>query len=409
MPETLPRLRGALDILPSADANRPGFVLRDPLRYTDTILFLPILGVVLGCLDGAHTDLDAQELLTRLLGQLVLSADIRKLVGTLREQGFLETEEFAQLRDRKQAEFRAAERREAVHAGFGYPAAADDVRPFLERLLAETPVTAGPDSRAFGIAAPHVSIEGGASCYAAAYALLARRPELAGRTFVILGTSHYGLPDAFGLTRKPFATPLGVTPVDTRLVDWLGHHGGEAVQGEDYCHAVEHSVEFQCLFLQQVLGPDIRILPILCGPFGESLMTERPPESNARLACFFHALGEMAALEAGRLFWVLGIDLAHVGRRYGDPFDAVAGRGRMADLAEEDRRRIDLVCAGDASGFFEQLAADHDGLNWCGFSALYTFLKAVPHARGRLLRYDQWNIDPQSVVSFAGLEFFAAD
>jgi hypothetical protein len=25
--------------------------------------------------------------------------------------------------------------------------------------------------------------------------------------------------------------------------------------------------------------------------------------------------------------------------------------------------------------------------------------------RGRLLRYEQWNIDPQSVVSFASLEF----
>jgi hypothetical protein len=36
---------------------------------------------------------------------------------------------------------------------------------------------------------------------------------------------------------------------------------------------------------------------------------------------------------------------------------------------------------------------------------LYTFLKAVPEARGSLLHYEQWNINPESVVSFAALEF----
>jgi hypothetical protein len=32
-------------------------------------------------------------------------------------------------------------------------------------------------------------------------------------------------------------------------------------------------------------------------------------------------------------------------------------------------------------------------------------LKALPHVRGSLLRYQQWNIDEQSVVSFAGMRF----
>ena len=33
------------------------------------------------------------------------------------------------------------------------------------------------------------------------------------------------------------------------------------------------------------------------------------------------------------------------------------------------------------------------------------FLKAVPNARGAVERYEQWNIDAQSVVSFAGMSF----
>jgi MEMO1 family protein len=45
----------------------------------------------------------------------------------------------------------------------------------------------------------------------------------------------------------------------------------------------------------------------------------------------------------------------------------------------------------------------------CGSAPLYTFLKAVPGARGKLLRYEQWNIDEQSVVSFAGMSFSRAE
>jgi hypothetical protein len=42
---------------------------------------------------------------------------------------------------------------------------------------------------------------------------------------------------------------------------------------------------------------------------------------------------------------------------------------------------------------------------WCGSSPLYTFLKVRPGARGSVERYEQWNIDAESVVSFAGMSF----
>jgi hypothetical protein len=48
---------------------------------------------------------------------------------------------------------------------------------------------------------------------------------------------------------------------------------------------------------------------------------------------------------------------------------------------------------------------NHDDLKWCGSSPFYTFLKTAPDARGELLRYEQWNIDERSVVSFAGMAF----
>ena len=259
-----------------------------------------------------------------------------------------------------------------------------------------------------GIAAPHVSPEGGSASYAAAYRAL---PKLSNggddRIFVVLGTSHYGEPDRFGLTRKPFATPFGVAPTETALVDELCAAAGAAVALEDYCHAVEHSIEFQVVFLQHLFGPHIRILPVLCGAFAAGPESGKLPESSDQVARFLGALGEMAARPGRKLCFVLGVDFAHVGRRYGDRHAAKAYEGPLAEVAERDDARVERIAAGDAEGFWNLVVErGDDDLKWCGSSPLYTFLRAVPQARGRRLGYEQWNIDDASVVSFGALAFF---
>ena len=408
MSRLLPVLRCGLDVIPSPETHRPGLLLRDPLRYTDRVLFIPPPWTVgLRCLDGEHTELDIQEALTRATGTLIFSDAVREFVGVLQEQGFLETEEFYRLREQKHTEFQEGSERLPVHAGQAYPAGALEVRSTFEGYFDAATGSDGFSSSVLGVAAPHVSPEGGRNCYAATYRRLAGSPALAERTFVVLGTSHFGAAEKFGLTRKPFVTPLGTLQVDIDLVDWLERHGGEAISREDYCHAIEHSIEFQCVFLRYALGSDLKIVPILCGPFAESLQTGRPPETNAAVARFFDALEELAQAQGDRLFWVLGIDLAHVGRRYGDAFTAIADRGTMATVAEQDRQRLESLCDGHVGKFFELVKLNEDELKWCGYSPLYNFTQAVPRARGRVLRYEQWNIDPQSVVSFASVEFFA--
>jgi len=406
MPSNIPALRRGLDVFPSSDPRQPGLILRDPLHYTDAVLLVPPpLAQALGYFDGEHTDLDVQDHLTRATGRLVFSDDVKRFVGTLEKQGFLETVEFERLKAEKHQAFREAHERPPAHAGTAYPADAEGVHSTFEEYFQAIGAPDGAPAGIFGVAAPHVSPEGGRNCYAVTYRRLASCPELADRTIVVLGTSHYGDPDKFGLTRKPFVTPLGTLRVDTDLVGWLEQHGGEAVSSEDYCHAVEHSIEFQCVFLQHALRPELTILPILCGPFVESLHMGRPPESYEPLRRFFEALGELAESHADKLFWVLGIDLAHVGRRYGDGFTGLANLGPMAEVAEQDRRRLEAVCAGDRLEFFDLVKEKGDELKWCGYPPLYTFAAAVPRARGRLLHYEQWNIDPHSVVSFASLEF----
>lgn len=77
----------------------------------------------------------------------------------------------------------------------------------------------------------------------------------------------------------------------------------------------------------------------------------------------------------------------------------------MAAVAARDQNRINSVTQADADAFWNQVQENQDDLKWCGSSPIYTFLKVVPGARGTLRRYQQWNIDEQSVVSFAALTF----
>lgn len=479
MSEPLPRLRATLEMFPSPDPEHPGLVIRDPFQYSEAVVIVPpIVAHCLPYFDGEHTLRELQNDLTQATGEIFPPEVIEELIRGLNAQSFLETPEFEAIRDEHHRAFAEAPERLAAHAGGAYPeereklaahldtfrtapVEATPARPRLKlvnafgeelpssgvpltvrdprdtiSIIGESrapeptlPATTGGTLRA--IAAPHVSPDGGVAAYSAAYAPLDR--SFADKVFVILGTSHYGAPERFGLTRKPFVTPFGRLEVETSWVDELVREGGPSVALEDYCHATEHSIEFQCVFLQHALGrtgvsrvapldkplgelldkpsdkpsdePPLRILPVLCGPLFESLTSGRPPEENESVARFYDALRAIAEREGDRLVFVLGIDLAHIGTRYGDEEPVTAHTDLMETIAFRDRERLDRACAGDARGFFELVAPGQDELRWCGYSPLYTYLRAQPRARGTLRHYDQWNIDEESVVSFAALEF----
>jgi AmmeMemoRadiSam system protein B len=390
--------------MPSPVEDRPGLFIRDPYHYSDAMVIIP--PALVRCLqffDGRQSELDLRAELVRLTGRLDVSELEDQLIGTLSKSGFLEDEVYAGMRAGREREFVESPVRAPAHAGAAYPAEAEELRRTLARYLdGACPPPAAADCLV-GIAAPHVSLEGGWEAYRAAYGLLG--PQYRDRTFVILATSHYGEPQRFGLTRKPFITPLGESPTDVALAEGLASAAGEAAVMEDFCHSFEHTVELQVIFLQQVYGPEVRILPVLCGPFARSLHDGGLPEEDGSVRRFLDALGEMAAREGDRLLWVLGIDLAHMGMRYGDDFHAVASSGIMTEVEQRDRARLERAAAGDAEGLWALVRENHDDLKWCGSSPLYTFLRALPGLRGTVARYQQWNIDPASVVTFAGMAF----
>jgi AmmeMemoRadiSam system protein B len=403
--DPLPRLRMNLDFMPSPSPEHPGLFIRDPYKFSDAMLIIPpALVECLQCFDGQATDLDLRQALVRLTNDLQVGEIERHLVQTLSSAGFLEDEAFDRMRAERKRQFAEQTVREPAHAGAAYPGEPAELRQTLAGYMSSG--TANANGNLFAIAAPHVSPEGGWHSYGAAYGLLESAHR--DRTFVILATSHFGEPEKFGLTRKNFRTPLGEAVTDQALVDWLAARGGKAIEMEDYCHSFEHTVELQVIFLQHVLGPGVRILPILVGQFARSLYQGGDPEDDDQVKAFHQALGELRELHGDRLFWILGVDMAHMGVRYHDPFEAFAGQGAMSEVASRDEARIARINAADAAGFWDLVRPHHDDLKWCGAAPFYTFLKTAPKMRGELLKYEQWNIDDRSVVSFAGMAFSKA-
>lgn len=400
--QALPRLRFNLDFLPSSDPKKPGLYIRDPYGYSEaTLLVPPPLVQALECFDGQQSPIDLRAELVRITGEIQV-ADLEKhLFDSLDEAGFLENDRYLELKAAREASFAQETIRSPHFAGSAYP---ED--PFaLSQLLRNQVGAAHGSAETIGIAAPHASPDGGWPTYRAAYQSLPSPEVAAGRTFVILGTSHYGAPDRFGLTRKQFVTPFGTSRTNVSLVDELERSAPGAVRMEDYCHAVEHSIEFQIIFLQHLYGPDVQILPLLCGPFVHSVYDGIQPEDNQHLARFFDALSNIGAREGNRLFWVLGVDMAHMGQRYGDPLRAKANLGEMLAIENRDRLRIDQIAAGDRQAYWSLVQDGQDDLKWCGSAPFYTFLKVMPSVKGELLAYQQWQIDPASVVSFGAMRF----
>ena len=147
---------------------------------------------------------------------------------------------------------------------------------------------------------------------------------------------------------------------------------------------------------------DFSVVPILAGSFHDLLQRGIDPIDNPEVRRFVEALRAAEASSPGRVAYIGGIDLGHIGREFGDPDrldDPTLDRLRAFDAAMLDR-----AAASDPSGWFRTAAAVGNCWRVCGLSATYTLLQALGPTRGRLLRYDQAvNPDRTCCVSFASM------
>jgi len=408
MASRLAPLRRDLDFFPSPDPARPGLIIQDRNRFsTHQLIVPPVFVQVLALFDGENSAADLAAGLTRVSGDPDSADAAAHIEDALSRAGFLEDQVFAAMKEERLREWRAVDILPYSHAGGpNYP---DDSAELIETFDSWFQAVPSPDARPLrAIASPHASPGAAKRSYAQAYKALASslsKEQAADKTFVILGTSHYGDIDRLGVTRKDFDTPMGRAMVNQNLLSELKAQGGAGIADEDYYFSLEHSVEFQVVFLQYLYGPGLKILPLLCGSFAHSIYRGGPPEQSSDVQRYLDALRGLDEKHGENLVWVLGVDMAHIGRRYGDDAPAEANAGAMLAVEEKDRRRIASLNAGAAEEFWAQVQETQDPLKWCGSAPFYTYLRAMPSARGELLDYEHWQIDEESVVSYGAMRF----
>jgi MEMO1 family protein len=385
--------------------------LRDPAAFTDQVVVfpLPLLDLV-SLFDGEHSVSEIKAVIQERYGQAPTTEQISGLVERLDEAGFLDSARFAERRRAIEEAFRLSPLRPAVHAGGAYAGEAPTLAAQIDQFFThpEGPgvpglhEAAGGAGALRGLIAPHIDFHRGGPVYAWAYRALLERSDA--DLFVIFGTCHAGMPDPFAATLKPYATPLGAVPVDRDFYEGLGRRYGGDLLHSEAAHRSEHSIEFQVVMLRHLLGArrQFSILPVLASYLHEAVWTRGDPERDPRVPRFIDGLLETMAASSRKVCLIAGVDLAHVGPRFGDP-DLNTEQSLRA-VAAADLAMLEAVTAGDPFGFFTSVAHDGDKRRICGLSPIYTLLRALPGTGGGLLRYSQWP-DPQGAVSFCAAAF----
>lgn len=403
-----PKLR-ALEVFPVRDADRDLICLRDPAGFTDQIISVSRSAVaILQCLDGTNSVADIQDLVARATGQRIGPDAIRQFVAALDKALMLDSPHFQRVANNLLAEFRADPTRQAVHAGVSYPAEKTEILksfdlhyrppagPRLQAKLAARPPAA--------IVAPHIDLRHGGTTYAWAFAQL--RQQLAIDLFVILGVAHGPVENRFVGTLKNFRTPLGTAITDRDFMQSMANQLSFDLFADELAHRREHSVEFQVVYLQHALASrtDYRIAPFLVGSFHDLMQAGREPIRDRQVAGFVKALRTAISQSGKRVCVIAGVDLAHVGARFGDEF--TVNEEVRAELEREDREMLATVTQRDPRELCGYIYAERDRRRVDGFPAIYTLLHALDLTRGELLHYDQnFEPDTNSIVTFAGMRF----
>jgi MEMO1 family protein len=399
-----PRLR-PLDIRPFVQDGQELLLLRDPLALADRSVVIPAAAApILALCDGTRNADEMRTALFAHFGVQVAPEGLAGLLAALDQTYLLDNERTAEARARVLDAYRSAPFRGPALAGGAYPAEPAALAAYLDAQVAEgrarypgTAVRPAADVR--GLVSPHIDYERGGPVYGAVWDR-ATSAANAADVAIIFGTDHSGGHGKLTLTRQHYATPFGVLPTATAIVDACAAAVSAPFE-EELHHRNEHSIELAAVWLHHLRGGrPCEIVPVLCGSFGHFVAGQADPATDPDIAGLVAAL--KAASEGRRVLVIAAADMAHIGPAFGgEPVDAAG----TAALRDADAALLERMAAGDAAGFFAALREVGDRNNVCGLPPVYLALRLLARAGGITLAYDQCPADDHgtSFVSVAGL------
>ncbi|MEO6808893.1 MAG: AmmeMemoRadiSam system protein B, partial [Isosphaeraceae bacterium] len=369
----------------------------DPIGLASTTVLVPIelFHWVVRRFDGRTPLTEIQAGLIRETGRLMTTAELMAIVDQLDRALILDGPCFAAFR----ANYHDQQTRPAAHAGRSYAGTERALRAQLGQFFADAKGAGSPNNgaavngqraangRVRGVLSPHIDFFRGGPTYTWSYKELIENSDA--DVFIILGVAHQFCKRRFALTRKDFETPLGLARTDRAYVDRLAALAGAHLFDDELAHRPEHSIEFQVVFLQYLLGGrrDFSIVPILVGSFHDLMDAGRDPIADPEVRRFVDALHAAESASGKTVAYIGGIDLAHVGREFGDP--DLLDPSTLDQVRQFDAAMLDRASAADPAGWFHKAAEVANRWRICGLAATYTMLHAMGPAQGRLLQYDQ--------------------
>lgn len=415
-----PRLR-QIQLIPAEAEEERVFIAHDPQNYTEPVIIPEALGLFLLFCDGQHTIETMQQAIRFQAGITIPQERIVEILEMFDSFLLFDSPRFEQFQAKVDEAFILSPVRPCAHAGASYPAETNALRIRLDEILAGgPPVEARPDSHLVGLISPHIDLRVGGAVYAPAYRVLGESlayledDPTSERTFIILGTSHYGGNGLFIASRKAYETPFGQLQCDVTFLERLETELGRSISHDDTSHRHEHSIEFQVIFLQHLFPKAaeqgrLRIVPILCTSFQSLLDRSATDENSDQLEyqAFVKALRTTLRAHTQSSCLLVGGDLAHIGRKFGDPFDA---EEKLEAVAQADSELLSVVEQRNAQALLTHIAQDQDARNVCGFPPILTFLETLDvfgDCEGEVLHYEQWHeIERASAVTYASLAFW---
>lgn len=404
----VPKLRTDMEIFSTHYQGQKALVVKDALGLIKNPVVLQgqIIDFI-GLIDGKRAPRDIQlELIRQQNGVFVGVEEVLSLLSKLDSLFLLDSDHYRDTKNKIFAEYNRQSIRTAVLAGQAYPASVEALEKYLDSFFS------GPlggsidksDKKVSALIAPHIDLRVGKKVYAHAYAAV---KETSPKIIVLLGTGHSLYESYFSMTEKDFETPLGLVRTDKPIVRKLRDAHEEVVAPHDIDHRNEHSIEFQLIFLQHLFGSDFSLVPVLCGSMHNNLADFSRASEIPGVGGIFSELRKLLEERGSDALVVAGVDLSHIGLKFGHSFRASS---LIAEARDFDTRLIDAICRGDPSDFWAEAKKVGNKYNVCGFSSIACLLEVLPASVGQCLGYDFWEEEEtQSAVSFAAIALSPAN
>ena len=427
MPLPLRPLIRQLELVPLDNGAEPAYALRDPYGFAGTAALPMGAAMLVTLMNGERTLGELQTAFAEQVGQQISLTEVEKVVQQLDERMFLDNEHFAEHKSAITEAYNELDVRPAAHVGGAYHGDLAALKTQLSHLFTDEEgpgllptegntngdFAGASDRRLCGVMSPHIDLHRGGPAFAWAYDRIVAESDA--DVFVILGTAHTPLDGLFSVSSKHFDTPLGTANADRefiallqqRLTALAGPDETTRIFQDEMPHRREHSIEFQTLMLQFVLGGrrDYTIVPILVDSFHPFVLHNRSPNESPAVSDFATALRATVADCGKKVCYIAGVDMAHIGQQFGD--EQLLDEARLKQQWTEDQVLLSAACEGDTEGWFVHVAAVQDRNRICGLAPTYLMLQAMQPRQGEILKYDQAVAeDRTSCVSFASVAFY---